>query len=505
MNRKTKLALGGSVLLLGAITLSGCTASFCTVTDKANILYLLDSGVTTYHATNEEGKYEELEVFGQSTGLYYSIEIDEKSNISKINSQAIGSGVRTPSIYFWSALDQVVLEHAIMAAAETNDPSTAANYFSGKTLQDLKFYGDAKDYSEETMGILDRYGYLKFEDSVNTKKVLWTNWYSYIEEVKQSVSIDDCPNKDYINLYKKTMDSNIAQYRSCLATEGGLYGSYGPNGLPAQIQGKKWTDWKGLLEFLLVWPIGAFLDVLTVGFIKGGVVNGVAQGLAILIATVIIRGLMLLATFKSTQSNAKMQELQPEIQKIQAKYPNSNTNNYEKQRMAEEMQKLYKKNKVNPMSSLLVMIIQFPVFICVWGAMQGSAYLSSGQFLGLRLSDSISSVLFNSSAWATGAGATALVLFLLMSISQAVSMLLPQWFQKRAAKKVAKLGKNPAQNQQNSTMKMFTWVMLIMIIFMGFSLASGLGIYWLIGAVFSIVQTVITQIASNKKQKGRRR
>jgi len=48
MKRKTKLALGGITLLLGAVALSGCTASFCTVTDKAHILYAFDYGVTDY-------------------------------------------------------------------------------------------------------------------------------------------------------------------------------------------------------------------------------------------------------------------------------------------------------------------------------------------------------------------------------------------------------------------------------------------------------------------------
>ena len=95
---------------------------------------------------------------------------------------------------------------------------------------------------------------------------------------------------------------------------------------------------------------------------------------------------MLLATFKQTTSSNKMQELQPEIAKIQAKYPNSNTNQYEKQRLAMETQALYKKHKINPLTSILIMIVQFPVFICVWGAMQGSAVLSSGEVLGLNLS-----------------------------------------------------------------------------------------------------------------------
>ena len=202
-----------------------------------------------------------------------------------------------------------------------------------------------------------------------------------------------------------------------------------------------------------------------------------------------------------------MNELQPEIQKIQAKYPNSNTSQYDKQRMAAEMQKLYKKNHINPLSSLLVMIIQFPVFICVWGAMQGSAYLSTGSFLGLRLSDSIGSTIFSASSWKNGGGATALILFLLMAAAQTVAMLLPQWIQKRKAAGVAKLGKNPAQKSQANKMKWFTWIMLAMIILMGFSLASAMGVYWLVGALFSIGQTLITQVITeknSKKNKGNR-
>ena len=150
------------------------------------------------------------------------------------------------------------------------------------------------------------------------------------------------------------------------------------------------------------------------------------------------------------------------------------------------------------------MFIQFPVFICVWGALSGSAALSTGSFLNLNLSSSISSILFNQAEWdiANGGGAlTALLLFLFMAIAQSIAMLLPQFLQKMKAKKVAKLGKNPARNQQNKNMQIFTWVMLAMIIFMGFSLASGMGVYWLIGALFSVAQTLITQAIVEHKKK----
>jgi membrane protein insertase Oxa1/YidC/SpoIIIJ len=122
----------------------------------------------------------------------------------------------------------------------------------------------------------------------------------------------------------------------------------------------------------------------------------------------------------------------------------------------------------------------------------------------MNFTDSISSILFNGSNWANGSAWTALVLFILMSGAQVVSMLLPQWMQKRKQKKVAKLGKNPAQTQQNRTMKIVTYVMMIMIIFMGFTLASAMGVYWFIGALISILQTLVTQAIISHQSKEKR-
>jgi membrane protein insertase Oxa1/YidC/SpoIIIJ len=86
-----------------------------------------------------------------------------------------------------------------------------------------------------------------------------------------------------------------------------------------------------------------------------------------------------------------------------------------------------------------------------------------------------------------------------MAGSQVVSMLLPQWIQKSKLKKLEKLGKNPAQKQQDNKMKWFTYIMMVMIIVMGFSLASAMGVYWLIGALISIAQTLITNAVNNRK------
>ena len=502
MKKGTKLGIGIGALLLGTVLLSGCTNSFCSTLDKAHILYGIDHGVCEYYdteeAARENGKRKEITptLVGQvpDTNIWYAASLNHSGNLLKIRNAAEKSGISAPSIKYYIALDTVVLNHAIEAAGEDKTTISAEKIGSAKELK----------------GVLYDYGYLKFYGT-NTKesKKLWENLDVFDNEARTTYtgsiidSIDECPNSDYFAYYKQQMKNTINSYRSCLALKNGNYGKYGAEEIEVEIQEKSYGyAWKnGPLSGLLVWPIGALLDVFTVGMTKS-VGQGWAQLFAILFVTLIVRSLMLLATFKQTTSSTKMQELQPEIAKIQAKYPNSNTNQYEKQRLAMETQALYKKHKINPLTSILVMIVQFPVFICVWGAMQGSAQLSSGAVLGLNLSTSISSVLTTWSNWANPSSGvwTALVLFLLMSAAQTVAMLLPQWLNAAKKKKIAKLGRNPAQKESDNKMKWFTYIMLAMIIFMGFSLVSALGVYWLIGALFSIAQTLITHAIMNRKK-----
>ena len=495
MKRSTKIGLGLASLLLGAMVLTGCTNSFCSTVDKAHILYGIDHGVCEYY-TEEEAKAKagDQYFYGQfeDTNVWYVASFSFCKNLEKIRGAAYTTYGVAPSLEYYVALDNVVLNHALAAKGITDKSTLTA-----------EMVGDVR-----TGGVLKEFGYLKFygPDSVTKEsKKLFKNWDAYNEEVRMSgFDLGQCPTTDYIKYYQKQMTTTISSYRSCLATTTGDYGKYGAEQVEVEIQGKSWGyAWSkvGFLSGLLVYPIGWLIDTFTVGMMKG-VGQGWAQLLAILFVTIIVRSLMLLATFKQTTSSTKMQELQPEIAKIQAKYPNSNTNNYEKQRLAQETQALYKKHKINPFTSIIVMIVQFPVFICVWGAMQGSAQLSSGSVLNLNLSTSISSVVTNWANWSNPVGTgllTAIILFLLMSGAQAVAMLLPQWMQKAKKKKIAKLGRNPAQKENDNKMKWFTYIMLAMIIFMGFSLVSALGVYWFVGALFSIGQTLITHVIMNRK------
>ena len=88
-----------------------------------------------------------------------------------------------------------------------------------------------------------------------------------------------------------------------------------------------------------------------------------------------------------------------------------------------------------------------------------------------------------------------------MSAAQIFAMLVPQWLNKARTKNIKKTGKNPTLDQQNKTMKITQWIMTAMVIFMGFSLPSALGVYWLAGALFSILQSVVMHFVFMRKNK----
>lgn len=507
MKKNTKLGLGIAAIAASAMLLSGCTGSFCSKEDKGHILFAIDAGVTNYYSDANALEGEPLEKVDGYEHLYRSSDISYSTNLQKIIKSAKDLSLQVPTVNYFKTLDEVILNVVVDAAFNDID------YVNNTLLKDVTgveklttkekittthLYGN-----EDFPGLFNEYGHLKYYVQTDVKETnkLWVAWDAHNETVRSLINVDECPTTDFISYYQTQMNNNIANFRSCLAIDTGYYGNY--NGKEVKITAKNWGYAWGVdpLSGLLVFPIGALTDVITKGLLQGGVVAGVAQLLALIIITILVRGIMLVATFKQTTATSKMQNLQPEIAKIQAKYPNSNTNQYEKQRLAEETMKLYKKHKINPFGSIIMMFIQFPVFICVWGALQGSAYLSSDAVLGLNLSDSISSVLFTWSNWRDPSSGvwTALVLFLLMAGSQVVSMLLPQWIQKSKLKKLEKLGKNPAQKQQDNKMKWFTYIMMVMIIVMGFSLASAMGVYWLIGALISVAQTLITNAVNNRK------
>ncbi|MYD08935.1 MAG: YidC/Oxa1 family membrane protein insertase [Chloroflexi bacterium] len=84
--------------------------------------------------------------------------------------------------------------------------------------------------------------------------------------------------------------------------------------------------------------------------------------LAIVVLTVIIRILTFPLFAKQQESSKKMQQIQPQLKKLQEKYKN------DKEKLSQAQMKLYRENKVNPVGGCFPMLIQFPILIGLYQA-----------------------------------------------------------------------------------------------------------------------------------------
>ena len=194
-------------------------------------------------------------------------------------------------------------------------------------------------------------------------------------------------------------------------------------------------------------------------------------GVAIILLTILVRLLFWPLTRKSTEGMKKMQELQPLMKEIQAKYKDN------PQRLQQETWQLYREKKVNPMSSCLPMLIQIPVFIALFNVLRSAVELRYAPFLWIAdLSEPEG--LFAS--WFPFGGLNLLPLLL------AVSTALQSYFTPSPGDK----------KQQQMMMVMMPAMMLIMF----YSFPSALSLYWFLSNIFSIVQMWLIRRQTAAKQ-----
>ena len=194
-------------------------------------------------------------------------------------------------------------------------------------------------------------------------------------------------------------------------------------------------------------------------------------GVAIILLTILVRLLFWPLTRKSTEGMKKMQELQPLIKEIQAKYKDN------PQRLQQETWQLYREKKVNPMSSCLPMLIQIPVFIALFNVLRSAVELRYAPFLWIAdLSEPEG--LFAS--WFPFGGLN------LLPILMAVSTALQSYFTPSTGDK----------KQQQMMMVMMPAMMLIMF----YSFPSALSLYWFLSNIFSIVQMWLIRRQTAAKQ-----
>lgn len=99
-------------------------------------------------------------------------------------------------------------------------------------------------------------------------------------------------------------------------------------------------------------------------------------GLAILFLTLLLKLAFLPIANKQYRSMARMKDLQPKVKKLQDRFGD------DKMRLNQEMMELYKREKVNPVSGCLPMLIQIPVFFALYKVIYISIEMRQAPFFG---------------------------------------------------------------------------------------------------------------------------
>jgi len=198
-------------------------------------------------------------------------------------------------------------------------------------------------------------------------------------------------------------------------------------------------------------------------------------GVCIIIMTLIIKIIFFPLTYSSTKSMAKMQELQPKMKAIRAKYKKAKQDIGQRRKMNEEIMKLYKEHGVNPAGGCLPILIQLPIF---WGFFR--MLVVSVEFRQSPFFFWIKDLSVKDPYYVTP---------ILMGITQFINQ------------KMTPTSADPTQQKM-----MLIMPVVMTIFFMNFS--SGLVLYWLTNNVLQIIQHYIMNRLRQKQKReshGKRR
>lgn len=191
--------------------------------------------------------------------------------------------------------------------------------------------------------------------------------------------------------------------------------------------------------------------------------------LALIIVSLAIRLIAYPVTKKTAMQSELIKKAQPEIERIQKKYQNKQDQE-SMMKQNQELLMVYQKYNINPMSGCLFSILQLPLFIAFFEAVQRTPAIFEDKFLGLQLGTTP----------AVGITTGTFYMYALLVIIIALTT----YFSFKM---------NTTGNMQDPSMKMMPYMMTGMIVLTVIFMPSGLGIYWVTTNVFTIVQNILVK------------
>lgn len=256
-----------------------------------------------------------------------------------------------------------------------------------------------------------------------------------------------------------------------------------------------------LFNNALVFPIGWLLQAIS--SLLGGF-----YFLGILIITILFRFILMPVYNSSNDMQLKQQLMQPEMKKLEEKYALRKDPESQRAKQMEQAQ-LMRKYKTG-LSGCLPMLLQLPVFIAVFNAVSRMRYtdgtiLNSPDWVSKLKTKWLGIDLFLTrgavNTWQFWGIIILLVLVVGTQIFQQImTQKIQKWTYAKSQEDIPAYKRQAyQQNQQGNSMKFMMYFMIAMMGLFVFQSAAALGVYWLIGNIFSIVQMFINYKNSAKR------
>lgn len=232
-------------------------------------------------------------------------------------------------------------------------------------------------------------------------------------------------------------------------------------------------------------------------------------GVAIILFTIFIKLITIPLSLKQQRSMKETQEIQPILEKLQAKYKNN------QEKLAMEMQKLYEERKINPFGGCLLLIIQIPIIYSMFFAIAQpvkfmypelkdvpgvneaiEAYADKGTYKELYYMVNERKDIIDTGFFGLDLGmvpnSTVLVTWIIPILS-ACATFMSSYISQRQAKR------NGNSNEQTESMQRYMMLFMpLMILSISFKVPLGMGLYWFVNTLV----TILLQVWMNKKVYG---
>ncbi|MBU2870968.1 membrane protein insertase YidC [Colwellia sp. E2M01] len=314
----------------------------------------------------------------------------------------------------------------------------------------------------------DRYEKYDFDDiqEENLAKVTPGGWIAMLEHYFVSAWVPKAEDTNQIyTTYSNNHEAVIGFKAPAVIIDAGQQGStsaifyVGPK--DQEVLEKIAPSLDLTIDYGFLWMISQPLYSLLT-FIQSFVVN---WGLAIIIITLIIKGLMYPLTKAQYTSMAKMRDLAPKMAQLKERFGD------DRQKMSQATMEMYRKEKVNPAGGCLPLLLQMPIFLALYWVFLESVELRHAPFM----------------FWIQDL--SAMDPYFVLPILMGASMFVMQKMQ-------------PMTIQDPMQQKIMQYMPVVFSIFMAW-FPSGLVLYWFISNVVSIVQMkiIFADIAKKKEAK----